>query len=180
MSLRTLPLPNANDFNPFPIRQLTSQDHDHIEAVFDGLSDQDRYYRFFRPMPTYPASVRELLTGMDGIGHVAVGAFDGDTCVGVARFVRSSRHPGSAEVAVTVSATHRGYGIARRMVEALDELAAERGIEEFEILVHPSNRAAASLFRSMGFAMALEDGTVVGHRPIGAAKADADQLALAA
>jgi GNAT superfamily N-acetyltransferase len=146
---------------------LTGDDRHHIEAVFDGLSDQDRYYRFFRPMPTYPTSVLQLLTSMDGVGHVAVGAFDGDTCVGVARFIRSTRRPESAEVAVTVAGTHRGCGLARRMVESLDRLAADRGIDEFEVVVHPSNRAAASLFRSMGFTTALEDGSVIGHRRVG-------------
>lgn len=161
------------------VRQLTIQDDHHITAVFEALSDQDRYYRFFRPMPTYPASVMDLLTGMDGIGHVAVGAFDRGRCVGVARFVRSQRRQDSAEVAVTVSDTHRGCGVARRMVEVLDDLATERGVEEFEVLVHPANRSAASLFRSMGFAMALEDGTVVGHRPVGVRR-NGDDLALAA
>lgn len=167
MSFQSRPPHHATPIRPFTFRQLTGDDRDHIEAVFDGLSDQDRYYRFFRPMPTYPASVLELLTGMDGVGHVAVGAFDGDTCVGVARFIRSTRRPESAEVAVTVAGTHRGCGLARRMVESLNELAADRGIGEFEVLVHPSNRAAARLFRSMGFAMALEDGSVIGHRPVG-------------
>jgi len=161
------------------IRQLTDRDHHHIEAVFESLSDQDRYFRFLRPMPTYPASVMELLTGMDGVGHVAVGAFDQDRCVGVARFVRSQRQPGTAEVAVTVSGSHRGRGVARRMVEALDVLGAERGVEVFEVLIHPSNRSAARLFRSMGFTMALEDGSVVGHRPVGAGH-NGDGLTLAA
>jgi len=161
------------------IRQLTDRDHHHIEAVFESLSDQDRYFRFFRPMPTYPASVMELLTGMDGVGHVAVGAFDQERCVGVARFVSSQRQPGTAEVAVTVSATHRGLGIARRMVDALDLLGTERGLEVFEVLVHPSNRSAARLFRSMGFAMALDDGSVVGHRAVGTGQ-NGDGLTLAA
>lgn len=175
MSLHHLPTTHLGPTRPFAFRQLTSHDRHHVEALFDGLSDQDRYFRFFRPMPTYPASLLDLLSGMDGVGHVAVGAFDGQACVGVARFIRSTRQPGRAEVAVTVAGTHRGCGLARRMVQSLDQLAADRGIDEFEVLVHPSNRAAARLFRSMGFTMALEDGSVVGHRPVGSEGATTSQ-----
>ena len=174
----TLPDPTLPD--PIVIRELSGADRPRIEGLFNGLSDQDRYYRFFRPMPTYPASVIDLLTAMDGIGHVAVGAFDGDRCAGVARFVRSGRRPTTAEVAVTVSAHYRGRSIARRMVERLDDLAADRGIEELEILVHPSNRPAAGLFRSMGFTLAVEDGTIVGHRPVGDGDRSDAEPALAA
>lgn len=81
---------------------------------------------------------------------------------------------------MTVSGAHRGRGVARRMVESLDELAVERGIEEFEVLVHPANRPAANLFRSMGFAMALDDGSVVGRRPVGIARPEGAELVLAA
>ncbi len=165
---------------PITVRQLGPDDRHHIEAVFTELSDQDRYYRFLRPMPTYPPAVMDLLTAMDGHDHVAVGAFVGSTCVGVARFIRSSRRPTSAEVAVTVSGRCRGRGLARRMIAQLDDLAAERDLDRFEIYVHPENRRAARLFRSLGFHLAYEDGTLEGERPVLSGHPAAAALALAA
>lgn len=169
---------------PFPppvyVRELDSADSAHVEAVFESLSDQDRYFRFFRPMPTYPAAVMDLLTAMDGAGHVAVGIFVDGNCAGVARYICSTRRPGVAEVAVSVHAGFRGRGLAPQMLTALEDIAAERGVERFEILVHPSNRGASRLFRSLGFTLALEDGSLVGERPVGADRAEPGELALAA
>jgi hypothetical protein len=85
------------------IRELTAGDRDHIIDLFEQLSDFDRYLRFFRTMPTYPASVLNALTAIDRHNHVAVGAFVDGTCVGVIRYVRLSRRPTTAEVAGTVS-----------------------------------------------------------------------------
>ncbi len=159
---------NVLQLDPIEVRQLGEADGEHIEGLFTGLSDQDRYYRFFRPMPAYPRAVMELLTGMDGIDHVAVGAFADGTCAGVARFIRSTRRPTVAEVAVSVAEAHRGRGLARRLVAALDVLAVDRHIERFEIYVHPANRPAAQLFRSLGFTLVLDSGTLEGERPVGA------------
>lgn len=165
---------------PVTVRELGPADGHHIEAVFADLSDQDRYYRFLRPMPTYPPAVLDLLTAMDGHDHVAVGAFVGPTCVGVARFIRSTRRPTSAEVAVTVSGQARGRGLARRMIALLDDLAAEVNVERFEIYVHPENRKAAHLFRSLGFSLTYEDGTLEGERAVLSGHPAAAALALAA
>lgn len=148
------------------IRELTADDADQIIDVFEKLSDFDRYLRFFRPMPSYPSSVLASLTAMDGADHTAVGAFVDGTCVGVIRSVRLSRRPSSAEVAVTVSSEFRGLGIARRLMAALTELAHATGVEQFEIDVLPSNRAALALFRSLGFTMRFDSGSLVGNRAV--------------
>ena len=164
---------------PLLVRELTTADRDHVIAVFETLSDQDRFFRFFRPMPTYSSSILQLLTAMDGADHVAVGAFVGPTCVGVARYIRSTHRPSRAEVAVTVSAEMRGRGVARRMLGPLHQLAEKRGVEEFEIYVHPQNRVASRLFASLGFATRFEDGSVVGSCSVGRMSTQVEQ-ALAA
>ena len=159
------------------VRPLDSADRHHIVGLFEDLDDRDRYFRFFRPMPAYPRSVIDLLTAMDGRDHVAVGAFDGETCIGVARYVRSARRPERAEIAVTVAAAHRGHGVAKQMIEALGHIADRNGIERFEINVHPENRGASALFRSLGFRTAFDDGTIVGSRAV---RPVPDDLGLAA
>lgn len=149
------------------IRELTADDADHVIGLFEQLSDFDRYLRFFRPMPSYPSSVLAMLTAMDGEDHVAVGAFVDGTCVGVIRSVRLRRRPTTAEVAVTVSSEFRGFGIARRLMTALTDLVETTEVEQFEIDVLPSNRAAIALFRSLGFTMRFDSGSLVGNRSVG-------------
>ena len=51
-------------------------------------------------------------------------------------------------------------------MSTLTELAAERGVEHFEIDVLPSNNPAAKLFRSLGFTMAFDSGSLVGSRAV--------------
>lgn len=148
------------------LRELTAEDREHIVELFEQLSDFDRYLRFFRTMPSYPSSVLDALTAIDGYNHVAVGAFVDGTCIGVIRYIRLSRRPTTAEVAVTVSSGFRGLGVGRRLMIALTELARDRGVEHFEIDVLPANRAAAALFRSLGFAMRFDSGSLVGSRTV--------------
>ncbi len=109
------------------IVELNSDDRDLIIDVFERLSDIDRFYRFFMSVPVYSNAMLEMLTGMNGTDHVAVGAFSEGTCVGIARYVRPAGSTGAAELAVVVSAEARGLGLSRRMLAALDAPARAKG-----------------------------------------------------
>ncbi len=171
--------PTLDEQPTVTLLELTADDASQIVELFEQLSEFDRYLRFFRPMPSYPSSTLKALTAMDGHDHVAVGAFVNGTCVGVIRYVRTSRAPTTAEVAVTVSSDYRGLGIARRLMAMLTELALGRDVETFVIDVLPSNRAASALFRSLGFTMRFDSGSLVGTRAVDHTAADR-QPALAA
>ena len=67
---------------------------------------------------------------------------------------------------MTVSSEYRGFGIARRLVNELSAVAERRGVEDFEIDVLGTNRRAAALFRSLGFTMRFDSGSLVGTRPV--------------
>ncbi len=152
---------------PIVVRELGPADRAAVIELFEGLSDADRYYRFLRPMPSYPPSMVRLLTAMDGVDHIAVGAIDpGGRALGVARFVRYSGRPDTADLAVTVAGAARGRGLARRLIEAAADAAGSVGIVELTIDVHPQNRPALALFRSLGFELHFDDGTIVGRRAV--------------
>ncbi len=173
-------VPTLDRPQPVPtitIRELSRADANEIIDFFEGLPADDRFFRFFRPMPVYPPSMLDFLVDIDGVDHMAVGAYDGQRCLGVARCVRQTDRPDTAEVAVSVAAEARRCGLARRMLDALSPVAAEQEVDRFEINVHPENRKAVKLFRSLGFATAFEDGTIVGSRSV---IDPANQLALAA
>ncbi len=147
-------------------RELTTADGEAVIELLEALSPQDRFYRFFRAMPFYPQALLELLTDIDGVDHLAVGAFEGDTCIGVARCIRFANRPAVAELAVTVSPHHRGRGLASRLIAEVEALAAERDIAVIEIDVHPENRGAVMLFRSLGFALRFDSGGLTGTRTL--------------
>ncbi|MEM7276026.1 MAG: GNAT family N-acetyltransferase [Actinomycetota bacterium] len=171
----------GDETTPTVIRPLDAGDRIRIVELFDGLSDRDRFYRFFRPMPTYPSALLDLLCGMDGVDHLAFGAVTGDRCGGVARVIRLSSDPTVGELAVTVAADQRGHGMAGRLTRAVAAAAAEVGIERLVIDVHPENRAASRSFARMGFRLGFDYGSLVGTLAIGELTPAADRaLAVAA
>jgi ribosomal protein S18 acetylase RimI-like enzyme len=57
---------------------------------------------------------------------------------------------------LAVTATHRGRGVGRRLLNRAEELARSRGAAELRIAVVGGNRVAESLYRSAGFLRYLE------------------------
>lgn len=143
-------------------RQLTAADREHVVGLLEGLSDQDRFLRFHRAMPEYREPLIDALVSVDGVNHLVMGAFDGETCVGLTRFVRMAGEPHKAEVAVTVAASYRNIGLGRYLIASLAPAAATRGMEILEFYVHPHNRAAAAMVRSLGAQLVYADGVLEG------------------
>lgn len=52
---------------------------------------------------------------------------------------------------VVVDDAHRGQGIARRLLEAIIQLAETRGLRTLDLTSRPSRRAAIALYESVGF-----------------------------
>lgn len=50
-----------------------------------------------------------------------------------------------------VSDRHRGRGLGRRLLAAVRTLAGERGEDELQLMVLPSNRSAIEFYRAEGF-----------------------------
>ena len=84
-----------------------------------------------------------------------VGAFDGDRLVGLAAWhrdeMRKLQHQGFIW-GVFVAPTHRGHGLARRLLEAVIALARQAdGIRQLNLTAYAANRAAVALYESLGF-----------------------------
>ncbi|QNE34049.1 GNAT family N-acetyltransferase [Leifsonia shinshuensis] len=52
---------------------------------------------------------------------------------------------------VVVDDAHRGQGVARRLLEAIIELAETRGLRTLDLTSRPSRTAAIALYESVGF-----------------------------
>jgi ribosomal protein S18 acetylase RimI-like enzyme len=82
------------------------------------------------------------------------GAFEGATAVGIAGLSRATlpnlAHRGSLG-AMYVAPSHRGSGIADRLVEAVAARAVAQGIAQLHLTVNPGNPRAVRFYRRMGF-----------------------------
>jgi GNAT superfamily N-acetyltransferase len=133
------------------IRAVRPDDKQALRAGFERLGPQSRYRRFFTLMNQL--SVRDLayLTEVDHHSHEALAAFDADgEGIGVARFIRSSDDPTSAEVSVAVvdDWQHRGVGTA--LLAKLVDRARAEGLSRFSALVLADNAPVINLVREFG------------------------------
>jgi len=89
-------------------------------------------------------------------GEIAViGAFDGDSLVGLATF-RAYLSPGMSELAgLWVSRSHRRQGVATRLAQEVEGLAREAGSAALYVSATPS-RSAVGFYRSRGFRPTLD------------------------
>ena len=91
------------------------------------------------------------MTDVDHYDHRALGALDHPRGhgVGVARFVRDTADPRSAEIAVTIVDDGQGLGLATELLARLSERARAAGIRRFTALVAEDNAAMAGVLRKL-------------------------------
>ncbi|HEX2562285.1 MAG TPA: GNAT family N-acetyltransferase [Acidimicrobiales bacterium] len=150
---RRVPLPGGGVLT---VRPVATTDVDGLVALYDGLSDDDRYRRFFsgfRP----PRSFFERLVNVGergGFGLVATMGAGGDVAGG-ARIVGEASYEllpnGDGELAITVAADQRGW-LGPYLLDALVEVAAARGVRNLEADVLVTNGRMLALLRSRGYA----------------------------
>jgi GNAT superfamily N-acetyltransferase len=116
------------------LRMVTPADKAKLVAGFAQLSSQSRYRRFFSHKNALTDRELRYFTETDGIDHFAIGASllraDGSEGegAGIARFIRVSREPAAAEIAITVVDELQGKGLGRILLERLIEAASERDV----------------------------------------------------
>ena len=121
-----------------------------IEAFVDGLLPASRRFRFFHAM-SVESAVEELLreaTGSSGDVSIVAQTTDGRI---IAHAAMMRIDPNRAEVAFAVTEIYQGRGLATIMLGRLAEIASDRGIELFEAVVLPENRAMLDVFTNAGF-----------------------------
>jgi GNAT superfamily N-acetyltransferase len=146
------------------IRPIRREDKDVLLDGFGRLSPESRYRRFFSPMSELGHREVRYLTEVDHRTHEALVATDPSTGegYGVARFVRSSTDPRTAEVAVAVVDNWQGRGLGTALLDALAARAREEGVERFTASVLANNPSMLELLRGLGDTEVLDraDGVV--------------------
>lgn len=144
------------------LRPIRAGDGDAVRGLFDRLSDESIYLRFFSPVTRPTAYQLERLTEIDYDERMAIGAFLGDDLVAVARYDRIPKTH-DAEVAFSVQDDQQGRGLGTILLEHLAAVARTRGVRRFEASTLPNNRRMLDLFKAAGFTVkrTFEGGVVL-------------------
>jgi hypothetical protein len=142
---RHVPLPGGGRLT---VRPIARSDVDGIVALYDGLSHDDRYLRFFSDYSP-PRSFYDRLVSVVDRGGYGLVAVEGDAIVGEAGYELLSN--GDGELGMTIAADARGW-LGPYLLDALVDAAAARGVPNLEAQVLVVNRRMLALLRSRGYA----------------------------
>ncbi len=133
---------------PFPnltVRPVEPDDDQRVRRLFDRLSAESIYRRFFTLFPAPPASVLRRLTVVDHRDHEALAVLDGDEIVAIASWDRPADAADEAEIAVLVEDAWQHKGLGRALVRMLTGEAARSGIAVLNATVLADNHPARHL-----------------------------------
>ena len=150
------------DGTPILMRLLGPDDKEALRRGFEELSVRTRRLRFLTLQDRLTESQLHYLTNMDNKNHLALGAFDTShgeqKGIGVARYIRMSAEPETAEFAVTVLDAYQGRGVGRLLCELLIEAAQENAIKTFRGYIAQENASLVELLKQLGARSRTEEG----------------------
>ncbi|MCV7204269.1 N-acetyltransferase [Mycolicibacterium peregrinum] len=111
------------------IRSLGPDDTDQVVALYQSLTEDECYFRFFTLHPAQLQNWARSLTEPSADQH-AIGAFESDALLGVANYI-TSNEAGYAEVAVVVAHNEHLRGVGTALLQSLGEVAVHNGIHHF-------------------------------------------------
>jgi RimJ/RimL family protein N-acetyltransferase len=137
---RTVTLPDGRRIRLRPIRP---DDAPRLVELYDRLSRQSAYQRFFTVLQRLPPDWARFLAAVDHQRRFALVAEDGaasePTLVGVARY-EPLPHDDAVELAVVVQDSWQGKGLGTLLLRELMHAAEVNGIHRFRAYVLADNR----------------------------------------
>lgn len=124
-------------------RPIRSDDANRLAALYDRLSRDTAYHRFFRVMNQLPPEWAHQFANVDYHRRLALVAErdtgGSDELIAVARY-EPAQEPDTAEIALVVQDDWQGKGLGSRLLTALLDAAEARGIRRFCAYVLADNR----------------------------------------
>src|SRR5437016_66161 len=120
-----------NGRDPLPdlvVRAVEPGDAERVRRLFERLSPDSVYRRFFTLFPAPPANILRHLTSVDHGDHEALAALDGDEIVALVSWDRTAHASDEAEIAILVEDAWQHQGLGKALVRMLTGEAARRGI----------------------------------------------------
>lgn len=150
------------------IRLAGQGDVDALTRFYESLDGDSRYRRFLQPVPRVsPAMATHILTPPN---RVLVAVDHEGAIVAEVVFAPSRRADAHPEIAYAVAPSHRRRGLARTMVRQTLAEAARAGEVAVEALIGSDNAASIALMRSFGARTRFDDGAIVAHLELDAAR----------
>jgi RimJ/RimL family protein N-acetyltransferase len=147
------------------LRLLRPDDKELLRAGFNQLSPEARYARFLSPKAALSDDELRYLCEIDQEQHFAICALrdlgdgsDPAVGLGVARFIRLSDPPNTAEAAITVVDQAQQKGLGTLLFLRLVAAAAERGVLRFRCEVLVGNTGMAALIEQIDPDRTIEAG----------------------
>lgn len=138
------------------IRPIRPEDAPLLVDLFETLSPQSIYYRFFSPMKALSPEMLARFTQIDYDREIALVAIvesdSSETMLGAARVILQHNLK-DAEFAVLVGDTWQGKGIGARLLTTCLDIARERRFGTIWGTVLAENRSMLALGRKLGFSI---------------------------
>ena len=134
------------------IRPIRPDDEPRLVALYEHLSRDSRYQRFFSVMQRLPTDWAHFLANVDSrrrLALVAEAPGDPDTLIAVARY-EPAAEPGVEEVALVVQDAWQGRGLGTVLFAELLAAAEANGIRRFQAWVLAENRRMLALIAKLG------------------------------
>jgi nucleotide-binding universal stress UspA family protein/RimJ/RimL family protein N-acetyltransferase len=154
---------SLRDGSSATLRPIAPDDKKRLSEVFEGLSDESRYRRFFTAISELSAADLAYLTEVDHHDHEAIIAIEPSTgdALGVARYIRSATEPHAAEAAVAVVDDWHGRGLGGALLDRLADRAREEDVHRFTARVLAGNPKAMRVLEGLGESERTADGSEV-------------------
>jgi len=134
------------------MRPIRPDDEPRLVALYEHLSRDSRYQRFFSVRQRLPPDWVRFLANVDyqrRFALVAEAPDDPDTLIGVARYEPGSK-PDLVEVAFVVQDAWQGRGLGTVLFRELLAAAESNGIRRFQAWVLAENRRMLALIARLG------------------------------
>ena len=133
------------------IRSVRESDALALRTMYDGVSEDTLYLRFFIVSKLVIAREVAALTRHTDDQHGSLVAEIAGRIVGVATFERQQADPTLAEIAFLVSDDYRGRGVGTLLLAHLAIIASSVGVERFFAETLPTNTRMLHVFADSGF-----------------------------
>lgn len=153
----------ANDGQEVTLRPIRPEDEPMEAEMFNALSNQSLYYRFFGYLPAVTHEFLTRMTQIDYNREMAIIAELEENGVrkmaGVVRIIADAWGE-TAEFAIVIADPWQNLGLGSRLMDYMLEIARDKGIRKVFASVLRSNAHMIRMFKSRGFVLDVEDSNV--------------------
>ena len=133
------------------VRTVTAADADGLDALFQGLSDDDRYHRFFSLRPPARQFVEQMTRAQDEGGYRLVAVASGPEESLVAETGYAILPNGDGEFTMTIAPKWQGRRLGPYLLDTLVAVAAARGVPNLQADILLGNSRMLRLLSRRGY-----------------------------